>query len=118
MHPPNFKNIFKGKVVILGIGNILRGDDGLGPVLIERLTLRLQKSANLKGNIELVCFDAGTTPENYAGKIIKEKPGTILIVDALHLGKNPGDYEILKKKILLNAVLLPMISRRICLLSI
>ena len=98
MHSPSFKNILKGKVIIVGIGNILRGDDGLGPVFIERLILRLQEGAKLKGKMELVCFDAGTTPENYAGKIIKEKPGTILIVDALHLGKNPGDYEILKKE--------------------
>jgi hypothetical protein len=33
-----FKNILKGKVVILGIGNTLRRDDGFGPALIERLS--------------------------------------------------------------------------------
>ena len=98
MHPSSFKNILKGKVIIVGIGNILRGDDGLGSVFIERLTSRLRGGIKLKGKMEFVCFDAGTTPENYAGKIIKEKPDTILIVDALHLGKNPGDYEILKKE--------------------
>jgi hydrogenase 3 maturation protease len=81
------KDIFRGKVVIVGIGNTLRGDDGLGPALIERL----------KGNIGAVCLDVGNAPENYAGKIVKEKPDTILIIDALHLGKRPGEYEILVK---------------------
>ena len=75
------------KIVILGIGNPLRGDDGLGPALIGRLS----------GKVKAVCFDAGSAPENYAGKIVKEKPDTILIVDALHFGKKPGEYELLKK---------------------
>ena len=39
----------KGKVVIVGIGNLLRGDDGFGPALIERLS----------GNVEARCIDAG-----------------------------------------------------------
>ncbi len=82
-----FRNIFNGKIVIVGIGNALRGDDGFGPALIERL----------KGKVKAVCLDAGSAPENYLGKSVKEKPDTILIADALHLGLSPGDYEILKK---------------------
>ena len=31
------KEIFKGKIVIVGVGNTLRGDDGFGPMLIEKL---------------------------------------------------------------------------------
>ncbi len=81
------KNILKGKIIIIGIGNVLRGDDGFGPLLIERI----------KDNVNAVCIDAGSAPENYAGKITKLKPDTILIVDAVHLGLKPGEYEILKK---------------------
>jgi len=88
-----FKEIFKGKVVIVGIGNIMRQDDGFGPKLIE----------NLKGKIQAVCIDAGTTPENYIGKVTKEEPNTILIVDAVHLGKIAGEYEILEKKDILKS---------------
>lgn len=87
-----FKNILNGKVVIVGVGNTLRGDDGFGPALIERL----------KGKTKAACVDAGSAPENYAGKILKENPDTILIVDALHLGLTPGEYEILKKDDILN----------------
>ncbi len=82
------RNIVKGKIVIVGIGNILRGDDSFGPVLIERLN----------NNVNAVCIDAGSAPENYAGKIIKENPGTILIVDIVHLDLKPGDWQILRKE--------------------
>jgi len=82
----NLKDILKGKIVIIGIGNIIRGDDGFGPLLIEKI----------KGDLELICLDGGTAPENYLGKIAKENPDTVLIIDAVYLGKNPGQYEILK----------------------
>ena len=82
------KNIVKGKIVIVGIGNILRGDDSFGPVLIEKLN----------NNVNAVCIDAGSAPENYAGKIIKENPDTILIVDIVHLDLKPGDWQILRKE--------------------
>lgn len=81
-----FKDILKGKVVVVGIGNPMKGDDSFGPALIERL----------KDKTSMVCIDAGSTPESYAGKIIRERPDTILIVDAVHLGVSSGEYDILK----------------------
>lgn len=81
-----FKEILKGKVVIVGIGNTLKGDDGFGPALIEKLN----------GKVKASLIDAGPAPENYTGKIIKEKPDTILLVDACHLELQPGKYQILK----------------------
>lgn len=81
-----FKDILKGKVVIVGIGNVMKGDDGFGPALIEKLT----------GRVQAVCIDAGSSPENYTGKITKEKPDTVLLVDAVHLDLTPGQYQVLK----------------------
>ena len=86
------KDILKGKVVIVGIGNIMRGDDSFGPALVE----------NLNGEVNAVCIDAGTAPENYLGKIAREEPDTILFADAVHLGLAPGEYEILTKSEILN----------------
>ncbi|MBN1869743.1 MAG: hydrogenase 3 maturation endopeptidase HyCI [Candidatus Omnitrophica bacterium] len=83
----DFAKVLKGKVVCVGVGNVLRADDGLGPALIERI----------KGHVKAVCIDAGNAPESYTGKIIKESPDTILIIDAVHLGRSPGEYEILGK---------------------
>lgn len=77
-----FTDKLRGRTVIVGIGNPLRGDDGFGPQLIKQLI----------GKIDAVCIDAGTTPETYSGKLIKEDPDTILLVDAVHLNKQPGQY--------------------------
>jgi len=65
----------------LGVGNDLRGDDGLGSLLAK----------GLKGKVKGIIFDGGGTPENYIGKIIKERPDVVLIVDALDMGGNPGE---------------------------
>ncbi|MGB2630080.1 MAG: hydrogenase 3 maturation endopeptidase HyCI [Candidatus Omnitrophota bacterium] len=83
-----FKKILKGKVVFVGIGNVLRGDDAFGPALIEKL----------KAETDLTCIDAGSAPENYTGKIIKEDPDTVVIADAAHLDLKPGEYAFLKKE--------------------
>jgi len=88
---PNFK--LSGKVVIIGIGNMLRGDDGFGPRLIEKI----------KGKLDAVCIDAGTAPENYIGKIVKLKPDTVLIIDVAGLDLQPGEYDILKKEDILKS---------------
>ncbi len=84
----DLKQFFKGKVVLFGIGNILRGDDALGPMLVEML----------RGRVNASCINAEGTPENYLGKIIKENPDTILIIDAVHLNLKPGEYRILDQK--------------------
>ena len=84
----SLSHIFKGTTVVVGVGNILRGDDAFGPVMIERLS----------GQIRSICVDAGTAPENYLGKIAKEKPDAILILDAAHLDLSPGEYDVLRKE--------------------
>lgn len=88
-----FHDIFKGKTVIVGIGNILKGDDAFGSLFVEKL----------KGKVKAVCIDAGISLESYAGKIVKESPDTILFVDACHLGLKPGEYRILKPEEILKS---------------
>ena len=88
-----FKDILKGKVVIVGVGNILKGDDGLGCILAQRL----------EGKTKAVCIDGGSAPENFTGKIKKEDPDTILIIDAADLGKDPGDFAILARDEILSS---------------
>jgi len=82
-----FSRALKGKLVIIGIGNILRGDDAFGPALIEKL----------KDKVNAVCIDAGSAPENYTGKVVKESPQAVILADAAHLGLEPGEYDILSK---------------------
>lgn len=82
------KSRLKGKVIILGIGNTLRGDDGVGSILAGRL----------KDKVRFKVFDVTLSPENYLEKIIKEKPDTIIIIDAADFGGLPGEFKILEAK--------------------
>ncbi|MEI6863023.1 MAG: hydrogenase 3 maturation endopeptidase HyCI [Candidatus Omnitrophota bacterium] len=77
----------KGKLAIVGIGNIIRGDDGLGPKLIEILKAR----GGLPG---VSLFDCGTAPENYIFPILSTSCDTLMLVDAADIGKVPGAVEI------------------------
>lgn len=79
----------RSKVVVVGIGNILKGDDGAGPILISRL----------KNKIEAICIDAATVPENYIGLITKEKPDLILLADAIsNPDTEPGEIMLYSPK--------------------
>ena len=75
-----------GKVVYMGIGNIFRGDDGIGPELVARLSA--------KG---LRIVDAGTAPENYIRPVARFEPDTGVLVDAVHLEREPGAVELLDR---------------------
>lgn len=75
-----------GKVVILGIGNTLRSDDGVGSILANRI----------KDRIPHLVYDGNSSPENYLGKIIKDKPDNILIIDAVDFGGLPGEFRVLE----------------------
>ena len=76
----------KGKVVILGIGNNLKSDDGIGSILARRI----------QGKVPYLVYDSGSSPENYLGKIIREKPDTLLLIDAVDFSAAPGDFNILE----------------------
>jgi hydrogenase maturation protease len=74
-----------GHLAIVGIGNILRGDDALGPKLIELLKKR---------GVNADLFDCGTAPENYILPILSASCDTIVLVDAADTGGAPGDIGI------------------------
>ena len=80
------KNNLKGRVLIVGIGNTMRGDDGAGPELIRRCR-RLK--------VPYDTMDVGDTPENYVGKITKGNYDTIFLVDAVRMNKQPGNIKVL-----------------------
>jgi hydrogenase 3 maturation protease len=74
------EGILRGKVLVVGVGNRLRGDDGAGPLLIEYL----------KGRIEASLLDVGEEPLNYLGVIETAAPDTIVIFDAAEMGEEEG----------------------------
>jgi hydrogenase 3 maturation protease len=79
----HLKSHLIGKVVILGIGNTLRSDDGVGSVL----------ASGIKDRVPYIVYDAGASPENYLGKIIKDEPDNVIIIDAVDFGGKPGEFK-------------------------
>lgn len=75
--------------VVVGIGNVLRGDDGIGC----RAVRLLQEAGGFHpAGVKLI--DAETVPENYLGVLIREKPDRVLLVDACDFGGRPGEARI------------------------
>ncbi len=74
------------KLIIMGIGNELKYDDGVGPFIISELN-----KLNLNDNVLLI--NAQTVPENFTGKIRLENPSHIILIDACLMGLAPGEFK-------------------------
>jgi hydrogenase 3 maturation protease len=78
--------ICKPHTLIVGIGNTLKGDDGAGALICQRL----------KDIDPEQVIDAGTVPENYIQPIIKKAPKVLLIIDAIDFGASAGAINIFR----------------------
>ena len=72
------------RVAILGVGNELRGDDGIGPEVVRAL----QKT--LAGRSNFFLADTGPAPENFTGALRRFAPDLIFLIDAAALYGEPG----------------------------
>ena len=82
---------YRKPVLVMGCGNILFGDDGFGPEVIEYL----RKNFQIPGYIELM--NTGTSIRNILFDIVlaEKKPDKIIIIDAIDAGRKPGEiFEI------------------------
>lgn len=82
------KEMMAGKVVIACVGNKMRADDGVGPMVAQLV----RETANIK------VVDCGETPENFLGVIIREKPDRVIVVDAVFLGGEAGEIRAIRKE--------------------
>jgi len=73
------------RATVVGIGNVWRGDDGVGPRVAERLAARFPSRV----------IDAGCVPENYVAPIIGTAPEVVVFVDAVDTGAAAGDWCVL-----------------------
>lgn len=76
-------------VLILGLGNILLGDDGVGPALLERM------HELYSGIAEVECMDGGTQGLALLGHLAERK--ALVLLDAFSAGKSPGEILVLSK---------------------
>ncbi len=77
-----------GHLVVVGIGNPRRGDDGAGSLLARRLA----------GTPGITSFDAEDVPESWVGPIAAAVPDFVLLVDAVHLGQAPGTVALARRE--------------------
>jgi hydrogenase 3 maturation protease len=66
--------------VIMGIGNELNGDDGVGPYIADALA----------DSTVFIVFNAGTQPDNFTGKITAMGPSHVVFVDAAMIDGEAG----------------------------
>lgn len=72
-------------LLFIGVGNVLKQDDGVGVVISRQIVER--------PNIRSLTVEVSI--ENYIGKINSMKPGEIVILDCMELGEKPGSYRLL-----------------------
>ena len=70
--------------VLMGIGNELKGDDGIGNILAREFSE--------DGWLSIACE---TVPENFTGVVKRERPKMLVIVDAADMGIMPGELRII-----------------------
>ncbi|MBN2375884.1 MAG: hydrogenase maturation protease [Sedimentisphaerales bacterium] len=85
MNEVNLSKHFTSDTILVGIGNLLRGDDSFGPILIKKLQNRTS----------LQLIDAGSAPENFLESICKLSPQKIIIADAVNLDSPVGSLHFL-----------------------
>jgi hydrogenase 3 maturation protease len=71
------------------IGNRDGGDDGIGPYIADTLK---------SDSFDFMVLDCGTTPENYTAVVKRQKPKTLVLIDAADMGLPAGDIRIIPKE--------------------
>lgn len=82
------KKFLDDKTAIMGIGSVLKTDDGVGVFITEKLK-------DMRINNVIV---AGATPEHWLGFLTKKKFEKLLIVDSVLFGGEVGEIKILDLK--------------------
>ncbi len=73
--------------LLVGIGNVIRLDDGLGPYLAQNFKAEGWKT-----------LDCATVPENFTSKIKQLQPELVVFIDAAEMDLAPGEFRIIPKE--------------------
>jgi len=69
------------KYILMGIGNTLRGDDGIGSIIAQSFKDR-----------DWLSMDCGVAPENFTSIIKKNRPNLVVLIDAVEMDLKPGEF--------------------------
>lgn len=75
------------RVVIVGVGNPIRGDDAVGPKIIELLEETPMK--------DVLLLNTESVPEAFTGKVEEFKPTHVLMVDAANFRGAAGETKLI-----------------------
>jgi len=79
--------VMRGTVVVMGIGNPCRGDDGAGSIV----------AGKTNGAPGVRVIDAQEVPENYLRLVVDWRPDTVVLIDSVDLKATPGSVAVLEK---------------------
>lgn len=74
-----------GKILFVGIGNVLRSDDGVGVYI----------SNHIRSSNTISTLTVETSIENYIGKINKSDARLLILIDCVDFGKPHGYYDLI-----------------------
>ena len=77
----------ENRVVLVGVGNPMRADDGVGSKIIELLQKRLLEN--------VMIINAETVPEAFTGKVEKYKPTHVMLIDAANFRGQVGEARLI-----------------------
>ena len=88
------------QLVVLGVGNRLRGDDAVGCLVCDELqktspSSLVPRPSSVPGPFVLDC---GNTPENYIQPVADQNPTRILVVDCCNYGAPPGEFRLFSRE--------------------
>ena len=70
---------------VVGIGNVIKGDDGAGCLVVEKLG----------EDFSMPTVDCAEVPENYGGWVERRDLQAVVYVDAVEFGGEPGEVRII-----------------------
>jgi hydrogenase 3 maturation protease len=73
-------------VVVAGIGNTIRCDDGVGITILQALQGKVSQKVTL--------IECETVPEAFVDDIVAIRPSHVLLVDAAMIGLEPGEMRL------------------------
>ena len=86
---PDLENLMAGpwkKILFVGVGNVLRQDDGVGVYI----STRIKESERIKS------LTVEVSLENYLGKINSISPDILVILDCVDMKTRPGESALIE----------------------
>lgn len=85
----SFEEVKRPRFAILGIGNDLKGDDGVGWYVADKLRKEFKDDENL-------LIVKTSVPENHVNEINDFAPTMLVIIDSADFKKSPGEIKTIK----------------------